>query len=257
MKMFYGNYDPGKNASVTSIPRDKTSLPGPGDVQMTVKTLFSSLSGNPGQREFVLLTYAAPSREGYDCHACAPVIGMAVFSEEGSKWSMDASNRSVCISGAFGNPSKNIEIVQIGRRQLAAKIIDVGGGQGETTAVLQLLVPWRGTLNLALQRVIGDDDQGGCGEDAGGLPCYANHRSVTFRKKETAEHYDLELELSGTDMPLSRGNPSTGARQVGGTEIYTFQDGKYVRTSMQGDTTFLDDFVAKQKEALRAGRAPD
>ncbi|MGB7233507.1 MAG: hypothetical protein WBD19_17690, partial [Candidatus Acidiferrum sp.] len=151
MKMFYGNYDPGKNASVTSIPRDKTSLPGPGDVQMTVKTLFSSLSGNPGQREFVLLTYAAPSREGYDCHACAPVIGMAVFSEEGSKWSMDASNRSVCISGAFGNPSKNIEIVQIGRRQLAAKIIDVGGGQGETTAVLQLLVPWRGTLNLALQ----------------------------------------------------------------------------------------------------------
>ncbi|MGC1416699.1 MAG: hypothetical protein WA817_15545 [Candidatus Acidiferrum sp.] len=254
--MFYGNFDPEKNASVTSIPRDKTSLPGPGDVQMTVKTLFSSLAGNPGQRGFVLLTYAVPSREGYDCHACAPVIGMAVFSEEGSKWNMDATNRSVCVSGAFGNPPNDIELVQIGRRQLAAKIVDVGGGQGETTAVLQLLIPWRGKVNLGLQRVIGDDDQGGCGEDAGGLACYANHRTFAFLHNKNTEYYDLELKLAGTDLPLPDTTPISKARDVSGTEIYTLQNGKYVRTSAQGDLTSLDDFVAKQKDALKAGQSP-
>lgn len=257
MRMFYGNYEVKKQASLAKLPKEKSSLPAAGEEQMIVRMLFNSFNDDAGAQSLVLLTYAVPSSdETYYCHACAPIIGMAVFSQKGSRWTMDASNRVVTFAGEFGKPPTDIHLVQIGPHRQAVKVIDIGEGNGETTAVLQLLIPWKGTVNLGLERVIADDNKGGCDLE-GGLACYANHRTLTFIRKDHDECYELELKLTGTDLLLSNTTPQTKARKVHGLERFRFDDGKYTRVSTRGDATYLDDAVAKQKDLMKSGRMPD
>lgn len=248
MKMLYGNYDMKKQTSVASLPKEKSSFPAAGEEQMTIRMLFNAFSGDAGAQSFVLVTYAVPtSGQTFDCHACAPTIGMAIFSQKGLKWTVDASNRAITSSGEWGKPPTDIQLVQVGPNRRAVKFIDVGGGQGETTAVLQLLIPWNGTVDLGLEQIIADDNKGGC-DSKGGLPCYANHRSVTFIRNDHVEFYDLELKLTGTDFPLSDTSAPMRVRKVRGLQTFKFENGKYVQVSRQGDLTSVEVFVEKWKD---------
>ncbi len=240
MKMLYGNYDVKTQTSVTSLPREKSSLPAHGEQQVTVGVLFKAFGVDVNPKNLVLVTFAVPTGdETFDCHACSPTIGMAVFSQKGPKWMMDASNRAVTFAGAWGKPPTDIKLVQIGPNRFAVKLIDVGQGGGETTAVLQVLIPWNGNVNLGLERIVADDDKGMC-DSRGGLACYANRRTVTFIPKDKVEYYDLELKLTGTDLPISDAADSRRARKVNGLETLKFENGKYVQISRQGDLTYVD-----------------
>jgi hypothetical protein len=250
MKMLYGNYDMTKQTSDASLPKEKSSFPAAGEEQVTVKPLFHAFSGDTRAQGFFLVTYAVPTNEeSYDCHACAPTIGMAVFSQKGSKWTIDASNRAVTFAGEWGKPPTDIQLVQIGPNRQAVRIIDVGQGNGETTAVLDILIPWNGTVTLGLERIVADDDKGMCDSD-GGLPCYQNRRTVKFIPNDKMEYYDLELKLSGTDLPASDAARSGPARKVNGLESLRFENGKYVQASRQGDLTYVDRAVM-EREGLK------
>ena len=247
MKMLYGNYDVKKQTSVASLPKEKSSFPAAGEEQMTIRMLFNAFSGDPGARSFVLVTYAIPtSGQTFDCHVCAPTIGMAIFSQKELKWTIGASNRAITSAGEWGKPPTDIQLVQIGPNRRAVRINDVGEGQGETTAVLHLLIPWNGTVNLGLERIIADDDRGIC-DSNGGLACYANHRTVTFIPKDKVEYYDLQLELTGMDLPVSDTADPRRARKVNGFETLKFENGKYIQISRQGDLTYVDVAVAKRE----------
>jgi hypothetical protein len=249
MKTLYGNYDERTQTSVASLPKDKSSLPARGEEQMTVRMLFSAFGGDASAQTFVLVTYAVPANgEGFDCHACAPIIGMATFVKTGRKWAIDASNRAITFSGEWGKPPKDIQLVQVGTSHLGIEIIDVGGGQGETTSVLDILVPWNKTVNLALERILGDDDAGLC--QPKGLPCYSNHRTVVFTRNPNTEYYDLELRLTGTDLPASDNPRVWTARKVSGVEVLKFENGNYVQVSRSGDLTSVDRVVA-EREGLK------
>ena len=245
MRSFYGNYDPVRRTSTISfaktVPVRTTGEP------MTVRPLFHSFSDDSGSLNFVLVTYAVPKRdEEYYCHACAPTIGMAVFSRKGSDWMMAASNAAVTDAGEFGKPPTDIGLVQAGANRHAVMIDDVGEGNGETTAVLLIMAPWSGNVNLALERIVSDDDAGACEPD-GGLPCYGNHRSVRFLREGTADYYELQLSLTGTDLPLSDLRRHSKARPVLGDETLRFEDGRYQQISREGDLTTLDRVVAKRE----------
>lgn len=246
MRMFYGNYDVRTQTSITRLPKNTTSLPAPGEEQMTIRVLFNSFVGERSARSFFLLTYAIPSGdETYDCHACAPVIGMSVFTYNGGTWMINASNRAVTFAGEWGKPPRDIELVEIGSNLTAVKIVEVGKGNGETTAVLDILVPWNRTVKLGLRRVIADDDKGVC--DPEGLPCYENHRTISFVRHDGTEYYDIELKLSGTDLPLNDSTPRRRSRKVSGFETFRLVNGIFSRVSKEGDRTYFDETVAKRK----------
>jgi len=247
MEMFYGNYDAEKHESVASLPREKTPFRAPGEEQMIAKALFHAFSTNAGEGVFILVTYAVPADEGgFDCHACAPTIGMAVFSQEGMQWRLVDSSRAVTISGGWGKPSTDVRVVRIGPKRSAVEITDIWTGQGETTKELQLLIPWNGTVNVGLERIIADDNKGLCGPD-GDQACYANHRTVNFVHEGIANLYSLQLKLTGTDLPDSSAAASAPARMVRGVEMLRFDNGKYVQVWRRGDLTTIDHAVAKQE----------
>lgn len=246
MRVVYGNFDAEKELSTVSLPREKSSFPAPGNEQMIARPFFHALGTDSGMRVFVLLTYAVPTDErSFDCHACAPTIGMAVFSRVGPRWALKDCTRAITISGEWGKPP-TAQLERIGPNRLAVSIMDVGEGQGETTNILQLLIPWHGAVDLGLERVIADDDKGDCGP-GGGLPCYANGRTVSFVSNDRSDYYGLRLRLRGTDLPVSG---LAHARKVSGLETLKFEDGRYVQISRLGDLTTVDHAVAK-REGLR------
>jgi hypothetical protein len=247
MAMFYGNFDPeGQTSTVTFSSTDSVRTYGE---PMAVRPLFHTFNGVGIAQSFVLVTYAVPQRdEKYYCHACAPTLGMAVFTKKGSTWILTSSNRAVTDAGGFGKPPENVELVEIGKNRYAIQIKDIGDGGGERTTVLLVLVPWNNTANLALERIIADDDSGMCGPR--GLPCYSNHRTVTFSRNPKADYFDLELMLTGTDLPVSDTARVRSARKVSGVEVLKFENGKYQQVSRSGDLTTIDRVVA-EREGLK------
>ncbi len=248
MKLVYGNYDVKAQTSVASLPKEKSCFPGAGEEQMKIRMLFNTLQGDAGTQRFLLVTYAVPaSGQSFDCHACAPTIGMATFVQNGQKWAIDSSSRAITSAGEWGRPPTDIQLVQIGPNHQALQIIDVGEQNGETTRLLQLLIAWNGTVNLGLERIIADGDLGSCDTKTGFL-CYANYRTLTYIRSDSADYYNLELRLSGTDLPISDEARPMRARKVRGKEIFRFDNGKYVRIFRQGDVTAVEVLDEKQKD---------
>jgi hypothetical protein len=245
MEMLYGNYDVKEHTSAARLPEYKGTSHSNTEEQMTVRPVLSVFVGDAGAQSFVLVTSAVPPN--YDCHACAPTLGMAIFSHEGRKWTMTASNRAATYVGDWGEPPADIQLVQIGPNHPAVQIGEVSNGQGEGTAILELLIPWNGTVNRGLRRVISNAYV--CGEGDEGLPCYANQRTVKFIANGKPEYYDLELELTGTDLAGGNGTPMR-AQEVHGIETLKLENGKYVQVSRQGDLTTADRAVA-EREGLR------
>jgi hypothetical protein len=244
MAAYCGNYDEQKKQCLVALAQPTPDGRFPEATQMVVRPVFSSFGREAGRPTFTLVTDAVPVNEPFDCHACSPTIGMAIFAGSDSKWKIEASNQQVTDAGAWGKPPSDIQIVQIGPSRSAVEIKDTGEGQGETTRSLTLLVPWNGTINVALERIIADDDAGDCGVE-GGLPCYSNHRTVTFLRTNNAEYYDMELELEGND--LDDATRPFKAIPVHGVERLTLQDGKYRQAFRRGDLTMVDKVVAKRE----------
>lgn len=235
MQMVYSNYDVKTQTSAALLPEYEGVSQSDTEKQMTVRAVLSTFSVEAGVPIFILVTSANPPN--YDCHACAPTIGMAVFSQKGPKWEIAAFNRAVTYAGGWGQPPVDIQLVQIGRSRHAVQVKNVSGGQGEATAILELLIPWNGTITRGLRRVV--SDAYACGDGGGGLPCYANERTVKFIASGKAEYYDLQVELTGTDLVEGNGTPMR-AQEVHGTEMLKFEKGKYVQVSRQGDITMAD-----------------
>jgi hypothetical protein len=171
---------------------------------------------------------------------------MAVFARSGANWAIKASNQAITNAGEFGKPPTDIQSIEIGPNQSAVQINDLGGGQGETTKVVLLLVPWHAGVNLALERIVADDDAGTCGVPEG-LPCYSNHRTITFIPGRNADYYDIELRLDGSDLSDA---PPYKAVRVTGLERLTLQDGNYRQLFRQGSLTTVDKVVA-EREGLK------
>jgi len=247
MAMFYDNFDLAKETSTTSFTKaDSVYTYGE---PMTVRPLFQAFVSDAGRQTFFLLTYAVPTRdEKYYCHACAPTIGMAVFTNEQGHWVLSASKRAVTDSGSFGKPPQSVELVEIGANRHAVKIEETDEGNGETTKVLTLLVPWKNSISVALERIIADDDDGMC-DDAEKvlLPCYSNQRRISFSPNSKSDYFDLELTLSGTDLPARVWPRLWRTRKVQGKEVLSFQNGKYVQLSRSGDLTTVDQAVAERE----------
>lgn len=115
MRMLYGNYDAAKKSSLWQ--GDIYLLEENGVVSETEGETFSAtpLLFKPfreeGANKLFLLTATIP--EGGDCHACGAHIGMAVLTERGPYWKIEAAQKVVGQYGAYGQPPTP-ELVRLG-----------------------------------------------------------------------------------------------------------------------------------------------
>lgn len=261
MSELFGNFDSSKQLAIYDVPQSTTlDLRGSsferGD-EIEVRPFWVSSTQEGNTRKVVLLTYAVPltkdhspafqEDEPFSCHACAPLVGAAVFVESASGWKVESSRAVVTRSGGWGRPPESIRIVDVGPRRIGIEITDTDTGQGETTSSKTLLVPWEGKINEALVRVVADDDKGMCGRDAEAIPCYRNRKKLEFVSGKNPDYYDVVVTLSGTDTTDS--DPIV-TKRIHGTERLSFASGRYKTESKEGDTTSVERAIQEASEVL-------
>ncbi len=253
MHTLFGNFNPKAESSSYDVPQTTVlDLKGSsfkiGD-KIVIQPLSTLQTTESGQRKVILLTFAVPKEsfgrssddlKNFECHACTPLIGVAVFVRGEVGWKVESSRTAVARGGGFGDPPTEFRVIVIGPHTKGIEMIDRASG-GETTLSRVIMVPWNGKVNLALHYIASDDNHGDCGADADGMPCYANRRRLAFVQGAKRDYYDILLRLSGTDMTDSQ------QKTVLGWERFAFADGYYTMVKRVGDRTTLERFIAASR----------
>ena len=177
-----------------------------------------------------LVTSAKPVNfpDNYECHACAPAIGVGVFAWKGQHWVLESANAAVGFYGGWGSPPW-IELVQVGPEKHGLLLSDSDMGGGFASSGKALLTPLGKTVSEVWRIQDEQDDDGAYDPTDEYSPKVRYKSSAAFRFYATnldngslADYYDIEV--------ISRGNSSKDLvhlKPENWTEIYRFKDGKY------------------------------
>ena len=103
MKTLYGNYDPLAHTSTFRLTKTfpHTFFDKPGKVD--ARAFLTTGAKDTGAMKVFVLTFGVPhGSPEFDCHACAPVIGAAVFAKkDGGAWAVESA-KTFCGSDAPG-----------------------------------------------------------------------------------------------------------------------------------------------------------
>jgi len=257
MRTLFGNFDPKTESSDYDVPQttvlDLTGSDFKVGDDIVVQPLRTLEAIENGKRKVILLTFAVPKEsfgpspdylDRFQCHACAPLIGAAVFVRGDAGWSVESSRTVVARGGGFGHPPTEFRIVAVGPHRIGIEMTYGDIGQGEESISKVIMVPWDGKVDMALRYIAANNNKGACGADADGMPCFSNHRRLEFVVDANRDYYEILLRLSGTDMTEAEPYRSKAVR---GWERFTFKDGAYMMTKRVGDTTSVERFISTSK----------
>lgn len=232
----YHQYDPTTETAQWVCSKDQ-KIEGPHEGWPCVKEdttvavsviLMAQVSEGDGDRIYLAMT-AEPSHApmGFDCDACAPAVGTAVFVLRGQRRELESSNLAVGFIGGFGGPPE-ISIVAAGPDKHGFLLSWYGEGQGFSSSYKELLLPQGNTVE-DVWHITDENDNLGSVDPTDKLNLERPYRaSAAFRFDANDEngasgYYDIEVISRGKDKE-NYGHPF---KSENWTEIYTFKDGKY------------------------------
>jgi hypothetical protein len=233
MRTLFGNFDPVIKASLYRVPEGAVKDPNFADKdEIRSRPFFTQETNENGVRKYYMLTWAKPAGQPFDCKGCAPLISAAVFVPSPNGWKIESVSRAAIVFGDFGRPPE-AQLVQLGPDRHAL-LLRVTTSLAQTTTQEALLVPWKGSVQDALQFTAANNNHDDCG---GAYPCFGYQRDLKFVPDASSAYDDIVLTLSGTDMAANR---PYHLHPVSGTERLRFQNGKYVGIEKTGQTVMAD-----------------
>jgi len=244
MTDLYGNYDSAAGLSIFVPPPvppwnmitgaiiEDTSEPNPPDQKLDVRAFFLSAVPGSGNKEVLLATFGVPDSGNFDCHACAPFIGAALFKRGTGGWTREASEPPFLPFGLVGR-HPDAKLVQYGPHRYGIQLESRGAHQGNIFTTVALLLPWNGRFRMALRTETlannTEDESAECRLSEDGPDkdyrlrlCYAYHRKLKFVPGRDSQYYDLVVTTSGKDF-----NESGKVVDISGTMRLRLVDGKY------------------------------
>jgi hypothetical protein len=240
LKQLYHDYDPAKVTAQWVCTKGQLQSPNkegwPCRKEDTTVSISVSLMAKVQEdkaEKIYLVASAKPASDplGYDCEACAPAIGVAVFTWQKDHWMLQSSNAATGFYGALGDPP-NVDLVTVGPSKYGLMLSLDNEGQGYASSYMVLLVPVDKTVS-DVWSIEDEEDDYGAYDPTDKFAIHVKYRSsaaIKFigRDDNTDGHYDYyDIEV------ISRGNdiPDTGTsrrlKDVNWTEIYRFSNGKY------------------------------
>ena len=223
MTALYGNYDPASRSSSIVAPHGASE---PNEKEI-VRVFFLDAFRDTDEDKILLATYAVPATSRFECHACQPLIGEALFKRSGeaplkrdaSGWTVEASHQPDFVFGVWGKPP-DAEIFQFGPHHFGIELKVTSRAQGEKATEICLLVPSTGGFGNAYQTDTEDNNLRGCPPN-GTTPCHASVSLLKFVPGDNPDYYDLLVESFGTRL-------TNGAiEDISYTKHLRFTDGRY------------------------------
>ena len=250
MRALYGQYEKNSTTANSSVPDDhRVDLTGselkPSD-PLVVRPFWSGTYEDGGVQRAVLLTYAVPFEphwepivpgdKPFSCHACTPLIGIAVFKWSAKGWVPEVSRVAVSRGGGWGLPPSPARLIKIGTHHMAIEIDEEYDGGGDTT-ISEEIIPLHGSsISKVLRIETGEDNAGGCErhQPADEPACYRYKKTLSLKLGPNSDYYDIRTVLHGTDYD---DGPSQGVHRVAATELFRFVNGTYVSIERHGSIT--------------------
>jgi len=165
----------------------------------------------------------------YECHACLPSIGVAVFEKRAQQWVLESSNAAVGFYGGWGNPP-GVDLVEVGPEKHGIVLSTDDIAQGFAWSTKSLLLPIGETVVEAWEIQDENDNLGSIDPDDKENHEVPYRASATFKflpgdeiAEGTRKYYELEVISRGED----REDYNHPIKPENWTEIYRFRDGKY------------------------------
>ena len=228
LELVYGSYDNQKKyvkwkltaeeIQKSPIASESSGL-GPGTVYTAPN--FAQAFTQGGVQRYVLVTETVPAH--YDCHACAPIIGGAVFSRQGDNWQLDTETKIIATMGSWGSAPKG-KLTKIGPDRYGVGFDNGYMGQGVTSEWINIVAEV-GTDLREIANIGLNGDSGTCKDpsDQSLTPCWKYSSKMTFEPGSNPDYYDLKVSTTGTEQ-----DDAGKVRSANRVKKYVFSDGKYV-----------------------------
>jgi hypothetical protein len=184
-----------------------------------------------GVAKVYVVASAAPdnSSGGFDCHECAPAIGVAVFVWKVDRWALQSANAGVGFAGGWGQ-APDVDLVTVGPSRHGLLLSSGDEGQGFSSSYKALLVPVDKTVSRVWS-IEDEQDDFGAYDPTDKFAVHVRYRSSSAFKfvpsDENANgenvYYDIEVVSRGRDQQ-DQDHPM---KQENWTEVYRFSGGKY------------------------------
>lgn len=138
----------------------------------------------------VAAAYSKP-KDGFDCHACMPVLSFVEFSRESGGWSLGSVNLKAIENGSWGEPPLSIKVLAIGHNIFGVVIEHGYTAQGHLEGYTTIYSSVAGEF----REVFSDTTE--VNDSATGNPSTDVWKAkITFRQQGTS-FYDLILSKEG------------------------------------------------------------
>lgn len=224
MKLLFGNYNLKEKSSklrLTAAEIKELDMNGVEDGRASDMFASVYLSKPFSQliieRRMLLFTLTPPE---FECHACQPALGGALFSKVEGGWRLDSVNRHILTNGAYGG-LPDPKVIKLGKERMGIAL-EVGfTSTGETSGGLDLIAEVDGKLKkvFSMDETFGDNS-GNCGEDLG--PCWSFQSKYSYVPGGNEEWYDVAVATSGTEK-----NDQGDIVPVKKNRRFVFRNGKY------------------------------
>ena len=198
-----------------SMPRGKVSV------------IFDAPFRQNNFEKHMIITATVPAGEHYECHACAPLIGGAVFRRSGRRWVLEADNKYITVTGKFGSTDREvIRFAKIGPSRYGVIFQGDDVHQGYISNYVSLIVPYGKSLVQALEFFVEGPGDAACPDNAG--EDFGNFEEpgidVRYVKGESqTSYYDIETIVRYNSGPCGQ------VKAVKEVRYFRFIDGKYER----------------------------
>lgn len=185
-----------------------------------VKAIFFNPYREDGKNKIFLLTKTIPTNIPFDCHACLPLIGAAIFVQKRGHWEIEAQNQFIMYDGEYGE-LPIVKLIEIGKNKfgISLEFSHVAIANRE----LNIFVPYKNSIMNAHNEITYYENFSEC-EFARKIPCEAYTADVTFDKSMKSDFYGLKVKKFGTVYSDKRGKTMPVDQDIS----YQFVNGKYV-----------------------------
>jgi hypothetical protein len=222
LAQMYKNYDPAKQQANWACDQKSADLGqregwpcNEGEV-VAVSVLLTSQVKEGDEWKTYIVTSASPHQ--YECHQCAPSVGVGIFAWKEGRWQLASANVAVGFYGEYGGPPLS-ELIAIGADKHGVILWSGGSNQGYHGSMKYLLAPVGDSVSEVWQLNDETDNSGAFDLTDNFAPHRQYYAEAAFKFVWDGKDDIYEI------IVMSRGSDAKGPANW--TAVYRFRDGKY------------------------------
>ncbi len=185
------------------------------------------LETSQGKKMLLLTETLSREKDGWeDCHACAPILGAAMFQQIDGAWFIEALQKDLGEMGSWGQLPAN-KLVKIGPDMYGVIFNDGYTAQGITERQIEILGLVDGKFNILLTENTSYNNEGMFADPKTEPGAFKYDTEISFQEKEAGAPFELILTRKGT-RPKDGHDGDGPIVKFSETLRYKIQNGKYV-----------------------------